>query len=172
MLAMGALNNAHPQRCFLFLVVDKSYFFSNFQLAWKRRNSNKKRLRIHRKIDCHLTKYVRVHRLFGDKCFDDKIILLLSSLQGPLAEKSHGSWTATPVFEFYHMLPYAEHISCWLSRFSVYEAPFFRTGVVLHSLSIPIFCLNWYEAQNVLIFIFNDHELKCSLPCAWWRTQV
>ncbi|XP_073124000.1 uncharacterized protein [Henckelia pumila] len=42
--------------------------------------------------------------------------LLVESLQGPLAEKSHGSWTATPVVEYYHMLPYAEHISHWLAR--------------------------------------------------------
>ncbi|XP_075477155.1 uncharacterized protein LOC142518288 isoform X1 [Primulina tabacum] len=42
--------------------------------------------------------------------------LLVESLQGPLAEKPYGSWTATPVVEYYHMLPYADHISSWLSR--------------------------------------------------------
>ncbi|KAK6142731.1 hypothetical protein DH2020_023079 [Rehmannia glutinosa] len=41
---------------------------------------------------------------------------LVESLQGPVAEKLDcGSWKTTPVVEFYHMLPYVEFISCWLS---------------------------------------------------------
>ncbi|KAL6565992.1 hypothetical protein OROHE_005047 [Orobanche hederae] len=41
------------------------------------------------------------------------------SLQGPLAEKlDYGFWKTTTVVEFYHMLPYVEFISCWLSGIS------------------------------------------------------
>ncbi|KAL6513632.1 hypothetical protein OROGR_021118 [Orobanche gracilis] len=41
------------------------------------------------------------------------------SLQGPLAEKlNYGFWKTTTVVEFYHMLPYVDFISCWLSGIS------------------------------------------------------
>ncbi|KAL0412174.1 UNVERIFIED_CONTAM: hypothetical protein Slati_3807100 [Sesamum latifolium] len=42
---------------------------------------------------------------------------LVDSLHGPLAEKSaYGFWKTTPVVESYHIIPYAEFISSWLSR--------------------------------------------------------
>ncbi|KAL6557142.1 hypothetical protein OROMI_017492 [Orobanche minor] len=45
-----------------------------------------------------------------------KFLVDRRSLQGPLAEKlDYGFWKTTTVVEFYHMLPYVEFISCWLS---------------------------------------------------------
>ncbi|XP_027343413.1 uncharacterized protein LOC113855983 [Abrus precatorius] len=41
---------------------------------------------------------------------------MLESLQGPLVKKSSRSWTITPVVEYFHVLPYSEIISGWISR--------------------------------------------------------
>ncbi|KAL2508679.1 hypothetical protein Fot_32326 [Forsythia ovata] len=41
---------------------------------------------------------------------------VVNILQGPLVEKTCGSWTITPVVEYYHMHPYARIISHWFLR--------------------------------------------------------
>ncbi|TKY67451.1 hypothetical protein E2542_SST10345 [Spatholobus suberectus] len=41
---------------------------------------------------------------------------LITSLQGPLISKSSRSWTITPVIDYFHVLPYSEIISKWISR--------------------------------------------------------
>ncbi|KAL9296512.1 hypothetical protein ACSQ67_022408 [Phaseolus vulgaris] len=41
---------------------------------------------------------------------------LIKSLQGPLLTKSFGSWMITPVIDYFHVLPYYETISKWISR--------------------------------------------------------
>ncbi|KAL3815118.1 hypothetical protein ACJIZ3_016386 [Penstemon smallii] len=45
-----------------------------------------------------------------------RLKFLVESLRGPLAEKAFGSWSITPVVEYYHMLPYVEFISRWFLR--------------------------------------------------------
>lgn len=51
---------------------------------------------------------------------DDMIIILLYliSLQGPLFKWISGSWTYTPVIEYYDILPYATIMSSWYSRYN------------------------------------------------------
>ncbi|KAK4415855.1 hypothetical protein Salat_2692900 [Sesamum alatum] len=45
------------------------------------------------------------------------IKFLVESLHGPLAKKvAYGFWKTTSVVEYYHIIPYAEFISSWLSR--------------------------------------------------------
>ncbi|XP_062173180.1 uncharacterized protein LOC133878610 isoform X2 [Alnus glutinosa] len=41
---------------------------------------------------------------------------VIESLQGPLVRKSSSRWMVTPVVEYFHVLPYAEIVSTWLSR--------------------------------------------------------
>ncbi|KAL2468888.1 uncharacterized protein Fot_50464 [Forsythia ovata] len=41
---------------------------------------------------------------------------IVMSLQGPLVEKTFGSWTSNSAVEFYHMHPYVGIMSRWLSR--------------------------------------------------------
>ncbi|KHN06212.1 hypothetical protein glysoja_031654 [Glycine soja] len=41
---------------------------------------------------------------------------LIKSLQGPLVSKSSRSWITTPVIDYFHVLPYSEIISKWISR--------------------------------------------------------
>ncbi|CAL0322108.1 unnamed protein product [Lupinus luteus] len=41
---------------------------------------------------------------------------LIESLQGPLVKKSSSSWIFTPVIEYFHVLPYSQIISDWISR--------------------------------------------------------
>ncbi|CAJ1955566.1 unnamed protein product [Sphenostylis stenocarpa] len=41
---------------------------------------------------------------------------LVESLQGPLVKKSSSCWTVTSVVEYFHVLPYSEIISEWISR--------------------------------------------------------
>lgn len=41
---------------------------------------------------------------------------LIKSLQGPLIRKSSRSWTITSVIDYFHVLPYSEIISKWISR--------------------------------------------------------
>ncbi|XP_019436555.1 PREDICTED: uncharacterized protein LOC109342935 isoform X3 [Lupinus angustifolius] len=41
---------------------------------------------------------------------------LIESLQGPLVKKSSSSWIFTPVVEYFHVLPYSQIISDWISR--------------------------------------------------------
>ncbi|KAK7341586.1 hypothetical protein VNO80_24521 [Phaseolus coccineus] len=41
---------------------------------------------------------------------------LIKSLQGPLLTKSSGSWMISPVIDYFHVLPYYETISKWISR--------------------------------------------------------
>ncbi|KAL5543132.1 hypothetical protein UlMin_010842 [Ulmus minor] len=40
----------------------------------------------------------------------------IQRLQGPLIEKTSGQWTYNPVLEYFHVLPYAQILSDWLSR--------------------------------------------------------
>lgn len=40
----------------------------------------------------------------------------ISSLQGPLFVRSSGQWIHTSVVEYFHLLPYAEILSDWISR--------------------------------------------------------
>ncbi|XP_012570395.1 uncharacterized protein [Cicer arietinum] len=41
---------------------------------------------------------------------------LIESFRGPLVKRSSSSWTVTPVVEYFHVLPYSEIISEWISR--------------------------------------------------------
>ncbi|XP_045813435.1 uncharacterized protein LOC123907281 [Trifolium pratense] len=41
---------------------------------------------------------------------------LIESFRGPLLKKSSSSWTVTSVLEYFHVLPYSEIISEWISR--------------------------------------------------------
>ncbi|XP_074320045.1 uncharacterized protein LOC141656855 isoform X2 [Silene latifolia] len=41
---------------------------------------------------------------------------VLASLQGPLVRKELGTWLLTPVVEYFHLLPFADKLSDWLSR--------------------------------------------------------
>ncbi|XP_027355087.1 uncharacterized protein LOC113864994 isoform X2 [Abrus precatorius] len=41
---------------------------------------------------------------------------VMKSLQGPLVNKSSSSWLITPVIDYFHVLPYSEIISKWISR--------------------------------------------------------
>ncbi|XP_061367309.1 uncharacterized protein LOC133310397 [Gastrolobium bilobum] len=43
---------------------------------------------------------------------------LIESLRGPLVKRSCSSWMVTPAVEYFHVLPYAEIISEWISRVS------------------------------------------------------
>ncbi|CAL0324048.1 unnamed protein product [Lupinus luteus] len=49
---------------------------------------------------------------------DNKVPIkyLIESLQGPLVKKSSSSWIFTPVVEYFHVLPYSQIISNWISR--------------------------------------------------------
>lgn len=50
---------------------------------------------------------------------EDKLVPIqdaISSLQGPVVQKSSGSWVITPVVEYYYLLPYADIISKLFSR--------------------------------------------------------
>lgn len=52
----------------------------------------------------------------------------IESLQGPLVKKISGSWTVTPVVEFFHVLPYAGIVSKWFCRIFNKEASGASTG--------------------------------------------
>ncbi|XP_027191809.1 uncharacterized protein [Cicer arietinum] len=41
---------------------------------------------------------------------------VIESLQGPLVKKNSSSWTITPAVVYFHVLPYSEIISQWISR--------------------------------------------------------
>ncbi|RHN76186.1 hypothetical protein MtrunA17_Chr2g0329291 [Medicago truncatula] len=41
---------------------------------------------------------------------------LIESFRGPLVKRSSSSWKTTPVVKYFHMLPYSEIISEWISR--------------------------------------------------------
>ncbi|KAB2622931.1 hypothetical protein D8674_025113 [Pyrus ussuriensis x Pyrus communis] len=41
---------------------------------------------------------------------------VIDSLQGPLVQKSFGSWAVTPVVEYFHVLPYAGTLLDWYPR--------------------------------------------------------
>ncbi|KAG4967154.1 hypothetical protein JHK87_032805 [Glycine soja] len=47
---------------------------------------------------------------------DNICVFFLHSLQGPLVSKSSRSWMITPVIDYFHVLPYSEIISKWISR--------------------------------------------------------
>ncbi|WJX68229.1 hypothetical protein P8452_52617 [Trifolium repens] len=55
------------------------------------------------------------------KLIDEGLILLhikdlIQSVRGPLLEKSSNSWKVTPQVKYFHMVPYCEIISEWVSR--------------------------------------------------------
>ncbi|XP_061371715.1 uncharacterized protein LOC133314283 [Gastrolobium bilobum] len=41
---------------------------------------------------------------------------VIESLQGPLVKRSSSSWMITPVVDYFHVLPYSEIVSEWISR--------------------------------------------------------
>ncbi|KAH9606878.1 hypothetical protein KSS87_019712 [Heliosperma pusillum] len=41
---------------------------------------------------------------------------VLASLKGPLVRKELGTWLLTPVVEYFHLLPFVDELSDWLSR--------------------------------------------------------
>ncbi|KAF7824280.1 uncharacterized protein G2W53_022424 [Senna tora] len=55
-------------------------------------------------------------QLINQEVFQAPIKDVIRSLQGPLIQKSSSSWTVTSVIEYFHLLPYSEIISQWLSR--------------------------------------------------------
>ncbi|KAF1899662.1 hypothetical protein Lal_00019792 [Lupinus albus] len=55
-------------------------------------------------------------QLIHQKVIQVPIKDLIESLRGPLVKKSCGTWMITPVVDYFHVLPYSEIISEWISR--------------------------------------------------------
>ncbi|KAJ1376207.1 double strand RNA binding domain from DEAD END PROTEIN 1 [Sesbania bispinosa] len=55
-------------------------------------------------------------RSINQEVFQVPLKDVIESLQGPLVKKSYSSWTPTPVVDYFHVLPYSEIISKWISR--------------------------------------------------------
>nr|KYP58448.1 hypothetical protein KK1_013856 [Cajanus cajan] len=59
---------------------------------------------------------MKCSQLINQEFIQVPIKYLIESLQGPLVKRSTGSWTVTSVVEYFHVLPYSEKISGWISR--------------------------------------------------------
>ncbi|CAK8573178.1 unnamed protein product [Lathyrus sativus] len=58
---------------------------------------------------------MKCSKLISEGFIQVPIIDLVKSFQGPLVKRSSSSWMVTPVVKHFHMLPYSEIISEWIS---------------------------------------------------------
>ncbi|TKY48339.1 hypothetical protein E2542_SST25755 [Spatholobus suberectus] len=59
---------------------------------------------------------MKCSQLINQEFIQVPIKYLIESLRGPLVKRSSSSWTFTSVVEYFHVLPYSEVISEWISR--------------------------------------------------------
>ncbi|KHN25284.1 hypothetical protein glysoja_010201 [Glycine soja] len=59
---------------------------------------------------------MQCYRTINEEVIQIPLQVLIKSLQGPLVSKSSRSWMITSVIDYFHVLPYSEIISKWISR--------------------------------------------------------
>ncbi|GAB2294172.1 hypothetical protein Dimus_028392 [Dionaea muscipula] len=83
----------------------------------------------------------------------------MQSLKGPLVREEFGTWTSTPAVKYFHMLPYADILSDWLSRDSIPSASLYcNTGLEANNANSS---LMKEEPREILVYKKRNASKKC-----------
>ncbi|KAL2332210.1 hypothetical protein Fmac_019791 [Flemingia macrophylla] len=102
---------------------------------------------------------MKCSQLINQEFIQVPIKYLIESLQGPLVKRSTGSWTVTSVVEYFHVLPYSEIISEWIS-----SNRFWAQGQMPHNiLNVPqiiarsqdVFSETIFHKIRTVVYVFN-----------------